>query len=76
MSVFILYNGHKHIAKVSPNKLIKQLLEEAIIAFKLDDDNNEYVLKHKKIVLNQCDSFRLANIPLHSTIDLVMVVQA
>ena len=68
MSIFVLYNGQKKTIKVSPNTLMQQVLQEATTAFKIDNDNiNNFVLKHKRTVINNSEPFRFANIPNNAT---------
>jgi len=74
MSIFVLYNGQKKTIKVSPNTLMQQVLQEATIAFKIDNNNiNNFVLKHKRNVINNSEPFRFANIPNNATLDLDIV---
>jgi hypothetical protein len=49
---------------------MQQVLQEAINDLKLDSSKATYVLKYKKTVINNYESFRVANLPYHATLDL------
>lgn len=71
MSIFVLYNGQKKSIKVAPNTLMVTVLQEAASSFHVDSNN--YVLKHKRTVINNSEPFRFANIPNNATLDLEVV---